>query len=80
MWGGVSKTDCVKTQIFYETKSGKTVSLEINLEETMQHVTEKIRYKEGIRPCNISFTKINTCCYFGNSARVSLRRYSHQPF
>ena len=46
----------------------------------MQHVTEKIPYKEGIRPCNISFTKINTCCYFGNSARVSLRRYSHQPF
>ena len=56
-----------KRRIFYETKSGKTVSLEINLEETMQHVTEKIRDKEGIRLCNVSFTKINICCYFGNS-------------
>ena len=46
----------------------------------MQHVTEKIRDKEGIRLCNVSFTKINACYYFGNSARVSLRRYSHQPF
>lgn len=33
----------------------------------MQHVTEKIRDKEGIRLCNVSFTKINICCYFGNS-------------
>ena len=56
----------VKMQIFYKAKNGKTVSLEINPEETMQQVTEKIQDKGGIRPCNISLTKINTRCHCGN--------------
>ena len=41
-------------QIFYETKDGKTVSLEVNPEENMQQVTEKIQDKGGIEPCNVS--------------------------
>ena len=44
----------VKMQIFYETKDGKTVSLEVNPEENMQQVTEKIQDKGGIEPCNVS--------------------------
>ena len=53
-------------QIFYKTRNGKTVSLEINPEETMQSITEKIRDKGGIRPCNVSLTKIYTHCHGGN--------------
>ena len=40
-------------QIFYKAKNGKSVSLEINPEETMQQTTEKIQDKGGIRPCNV---------------------------
>ena len=32
----------------------------------MQQVTEKIQDKGGIRPCNVSLTKIDTRCHFGN--------------
>ena len=56
----------VKRKISYKAKNGKTVSLEINPEETMQQVTEKIQDKGGIRPCNRSLTKIGTRCYCGN--------------
>ena len=56
-----SVTKQVKMQIFYKVKNGKTVSLEISPEET-----EKIRDKGGIRPCNVSLTKIDTRCHCGN--------------
>ena len=47
-------------QMFYKAKNGKTISLEINPEETMQQITEKIQDKRGIRPCNVLLTKIDT--------------------
>ena len=47
-------------------KSGKTASLEINAEETMQQVTKKTQEKGGVRPCNVNLTKIDTRCYCGN--------------
>ena len=53
-------------QIFYKVKNGKTVSLEISPEGTMHQVTEKIQDKGGIRPCNVSLTKIDTRCHCGN--------------
>ena len=53
-------------QTFYKAKNEKTVSLEINPEETMQQVTEKIQDKGGIGPCNVSFTKIGTRCHSEN--------------
>ena len=53
-------------QIFYETKNGKTVSLEVNLDENMQQVTEKIQDKGGIESCNVSLTKTDTRCHCGN--------------
>ena len=56
----------VKMQIFYKVKNGKTVSLEIKPEETMQQVTQKVQDKGGIRPCNASLTKIDTHCHCGN--------------
>ena len=56
----------VKIKIFYKAKNGKTVSLEINPEETMQQVIGKIQDKGGIRPCNRSLTKIDTRCHCGN--------------
>ena len=43
----------VKRKIFYKAKNGKTVSLEINPEETMQQITEKIQDKGGIRSYNV---------------------------
>ena len=61
-----SVTKQVKMQIFYKVKNGKTVSLEISPEETMHQVTEKIQDKGGIRPCNVSLTKIDTRCHCGN--------------
>ena len=62
----VSVAKQVKMQIFYKAKNGKTVSLEVNPEEIMQQVTEKIQDKGGIRPCNVSLTKIDTRCHCGN--------------
>ena len=59
-------TKQVKMQIFYKANNGKTVSLEINPEETMQQITEKIQDKGGIRPCNVILTKIDTRCHCGN--------------
>ena len=53
-------------QTFYKAKNEKTVSLEINPEETMQQVTENIQDKGGIGPCNVSFTKIGTRCHSEN--------------
>ena len=53
-------------QIFYKAKNGKTVSLEITPEETMQQITEKIQDKGGIRPFNVNLTKIDTRCLYGN--------------
>ena len=44
-------------------KNEKTVSPEINQEETMPQITEKIQDKGGIRPCNVSLTKIDTHCH-----------------
>lgn len=44
-------------------KSGKTVSLETNPEETMKQITENIQDKGEIRPCKISLNKINTRCH-----------------
>ena len=55
-----------KMQILYKAKNGKTVSLEMNPEETMQQITEKIQDKGGIRPCNVILTKIDTRCHSGN--------------
>ena len=46
----------VNMKIFYKAKNGKTVSLEINPEETVKQVIEKIQDKGGIRSCNISLT------------------------
>ena len=43
----------VKRKIFYKAQNGQTVSLEINPEETMQQITEKIQHKGGIRPYNV---------------------------
>ena len=40
----------VKMQIFYKAKNGKTVSLEINPEDAMQQLTEKMQDKGGIKP------------------------------
>ena len=59
-------------QIFYKAKNGKTVSLEITPEETMQQITEKIQDKGGIRPFNVNLTKIDTRCHYGN---VSLQEF-----
>ena len=56
----------VKMQIFCQGKNGKTVSLEINPEETMQQITEKTQDKGGIRPCNVSLIKIDTRCHCGH--------------
>ena len=56
----------VKMQIFCKAKNGKTVSLEINPEETMQLKTEKIQDKSGIRPCNVVQSKIDTHCHCGH--------------
>ena len=53
-------------QIFYKTKSRKTISLEINPEETMQQVTDKIQDKQRIGPCNLSLTYIDTRCHCGS--------------
>ena len=53
-------------QIFYKAKNRKTVSLEINREETMLQVTEKIQGKGGIRLSNVSLTKIDICCHCGS--------------
>ena len=46
-----------------KSKNGKAVRLEINPEETMEQITEKIQDKGGIRPCHVSLTKIDTGCY-----------------
>ena len=67
----------VKMQMFYKAKNGKTVSLEINPEETMQQITEKIQDKRGIRPCNVLLTKIDTCCNCGN---FSLQEFLLEDF
>ena len=56
----------VKMKIFFKARNGKTVNPEINPELTMQHVTEKIQDKGGIRPCNLNLTKIDTRCHCGN--------------
>ena len=52
----------VKRKIFHEAKNGKTVSLEMNPEETMQQITEKIQDKEGNETLHC-LTKIDTCCH-----------------
>ena len=44
-------------------------SLEINPEETMQQVTEKVQDKEGTRSCNVSLTKIDSRYHCGNFSR-----------
>ena len=62
--GSVGKQ--VKMQILYKTKNWKTAIMEINLEVTMQQVTEKVQDKGGIRLSNGSLTKIDACCHCGN--------------
>ena len=66
----------VKMQIFYKAKNGKTVSLEINPEETMQQTTEKIQDKGGIRPGNVTPPKIDTCCHRGNFSLQEFLRHA----
>ena len=53
-------------KIFYKTKNGKTVSLEIDPEEGIQQITENTQDKGGIRPCNVSLAKIDTRFHCGN--------------
>ena len=56
----------VKMQIFYKANNGKTVILQINPEETMQQITEKVQDKKEMRPCNVSLPKTDTRCHCGN--------------
>ena len=63
-------------QIFNKAKNGKTVSLEINPEETMQQTTEKIQDKGGIRPCSVIPPKIDTRCHRGNFSLQEFLRHA----